>query len=93
MASAALEATPGATILGARKSCASRRLCGAVSGTPSLPMAHSLAEYDLSALSYHLLLEVGAAVARVWSRAISPTCCSAPTPAPPPWCAICSSEA
>ena len=24
-------------------------------------MAHSLAEYDLSALSYHLLLEVGAA--------------------------------
>src|ERR1035437_6544118 len=26
-----------------------------------LLMAHSLAEYDLSALSYHLLLEVGAA--------------------------------
>jgi hypothetical protein len=50
-------------------------------------MAHSLAEYDLSALSYHLPGRTG------WSKAIWPICSSAPTPVPRPWCATWASAA
>ncbi|MGD1052304.1 MAG: MarR family transcriptional regulator [Candidatus Dormibacteria bacterium] len=60
MVSAALEAGKGA----AGERLEEMRLAAALRRgfrNAQLLMAHSLAEYDLSALSYHLLLEVGAA--------------------------------